>query len=182
MSRHAYDVTERRRCGDQCADVADQGFLVHHRPDGLAALPELEADADHAQSVVPFIAFVVRLFQQATAQRCPRFAAGIDGQDHPGAAGDHRRPQGGQDFWRPEPTRKSASYKSVREQRRFAMRCDHGFSQPHKARLFSSLLRLGVAIIMGVALKQAADDQTSVGSFVSFITAMLMLMAPLRRI
>lgn len=32
----------------------------------------------------------------------------------------------------------------------------------------------GVAVIMGVALKQAATDQTSVGSFVSFVTAMLM--------
>ena len=40
----------------------------------------------------------------------------------------------------------------------------------------------GVAIIMGVALKQAANDQTTVGSFVSFITAMLMMLPPLRRI
>jgi hypothetical protein len=32
----------------------------------------------------------------------------------------------------------------------------------------------GVAIIIGVALKQASNDQTTVGSFVSFITAMLM--------
>jgi subfamily B ATP-binding cassette protein MsbA len=40
----------------------------------------------------------------------------------------------------------------------------------------------GVAIIMGVALKQASNDQTTVGSFVSFITAMLMILPPLRRI
>jgi subfamily B ATP-binding cassette protein MsbA len=40
----------------------------------------------------------------------------------------------------------------------------------------------GVAIIMGVALKQANTDQATVGSFVSFVTAMLMIMAPLKRL
>lgn len=39
-----------------------------------------------------------------------------------------------------------------------------------------------LAIIMGVALHQAATDRTTVGSFVSFITAMLMVMAPLKRL
>ncbi|HRE18623.1 MAG TPA: ATP-binding cassette domain-containing protein [Rhodocyclaceae bacterium] len=41
---------------------------------------------------------------------------------------------------------------------------------------------LALATIMGVALYQAANDQTSVGSFVSFITAMLMILAPLKRL
>lgn len=41
---------------------------------------------------------------------------------------------------------------------------------------------LALAIIMAVALQQAANDQTTVGSFVSFITAMLMVLAPLKRL
>ena len=41
---------------------------------------------------------------------------------------------------------------------------------------------LALAIIMGVALYQASNNQATVGGFVSFITAMLMLLAPLKRI
>jgi subfamily B ATP-binding cassette protein MsbA len=41
---------------------------------------------------------------------------------------------------------------------------------------------VALAIIIGVALRQAAEDQTTVGSFVSFITAMLMLLPALRRL
>lgn len=41
---------------------------------------------------------------------------------------------------------------------------------------------LALAIIMAVALQQAASDQATVGSFVSFITAMLMVLAPLKRL
>ncbi len=41
---------------------------------------------------------------------------------------------------------------------------------------------LALATIMAVALKQASSDQTTVGGFVSFITAMLMLLAPLKRL
>jgi len=41
---------------------------------------------------------------------------------------------------------------------------------------------IALATIMAVALKQAAADQTTVGGFVSFITAMLMLLAPIKRL
>jgi ATP-binding cassette, subfamily B, bacterial MsbA len=41
---------------------------------------------------------------------------------------------------------------------------------------------LALATIMGVALHQASTDKTTVGSFVSFITAMLMVLAPLKRL
>lgn len=41
---------------------------------------------------------------------------------------------------------------------------------------------IALATIMGTALYQAATDKTTVGSFVSFITAMLMLLAPLKRL
>jgi len=41
---------------------------------------------------------------------------------------------------------------------------------------------LALAVIIGVALNQASSGATSIGSFVSFITAMLMLLAPLKRL
>jgi subfamily B ATP-binding cassette protein MsbA len=71
-------------------------------------------------------------------------------------------------------------YRSVREQRRLAMRGTMASSA--QSPLVQFFAASGVAIIMGVALKQAANDQTTVGSFISFITAMLMILAPLRRL
>ncbi len=71
-------------------------------------------------------------------------------------------------------------YKSVREQRRLAMRAT--MASAAQSPLVQFFAATGVAIIMGVALKQASNDQTTVGSFVSFVTAMLMLMAPLKRV
>ena len=44
------------------------------------------------------------------------------------------------------------------------------------------LAAIALSTIMAVALEQAATDQTTVGGFVSFITAMLMLLAPLKRL
>jgi subfamily B ATP-binding cassette protein MsbA len=41
---------------------------------------------------------------------------------------------------------------------------------------------IALSTIMAVALYQAANDQATVGSFVSFITAMLMILAPLKRL
>jgi len=41
---------------------------------------------------------------------------------------------------------------------------------------------IAVAIVIYVALLQSAQEQTTVGSFVSFITAMLMLLAPLKHL
>lgn len=40
----------------------------------------------------------------------------------------------------------------------------------------------GLSVVIMIALVQAENDQTSVGGFVSFITAMLMLLAPLKRL
>jgi subfamily B ATP-binding cassette protein MsbA len=42
--------------------------------------------------------------------------------------------------------------------------------------------RQTLAIIVGIALKQSESDQFTVGEFVSFITAMLMLLAPLKHL
>ncbi|MBL8473229.1 MAG: lipid A export permease/ATP-binding protein MsbA [Rhodocyclaceae bacterium] len=44
------------------------------------------------------------------------------------------------------------------------------------------LAALALALIIGIALRQSAADQTTVGSFVGFITAMLMLLAPTKRL
>jgi ATP-binding cassette, subfamily B, bacterial MsbA len=41
---------------------------------------------------------------------------------------------------------------------------------------------LAVAIVVAIALYQSRSDQTSVGGFVSFLTAMLMLLAPLKHL
>jgi subfamily B ATP-binding cassette protein MsbA len=41
---------------------------------------------------------------------------------------------------------------------------------------------LAVAIVIAIALVQSRADQTSVGGFVSFLTAMLMLLAPLKHL
>lgn len=41
---------------------------------------------------------------------------------------------------------------------------------------------LSLAVIMGIALYQAGQGQATVGSFISFITAMLMMLAPMRRL
>jgi subfamily B ATP-binding cassette protein MsbA len=41
---------------------------------------------------------------------------------------------------------------------------------------------IALAIVVAIALGQSAQDQTTVGGFVSFITAMLMLLAPLKHL
>ena len=52
--------------------------------------------------------------------------------------------------------------------------------------LLSPLIHLifatSLAIVVGLAMYQASEDVTSVGSFVSFVTAMLMLLAPAKRL
>jgi len=44
------------------------------------------------------------------------------------------------------------------------------------------VVSIALAIIISVALKQTAENQTTVGGFVSFITAMLMLLSPIKRL
>jgi subfamily B ATP-binding cassette protein MsbA len=41
---------------------------------------------------------------------------------------------------------------------------------------------IAVAVVVSIALMQSMDNQTTVGGFVSFITAMLMLLAPLKHL
>ncbi len=129
-------------------------------------------------SVVPFIAIVVRTFSKRlrSVAKGQQESMGRITQVLQETIEGHKVVKifGGQTY---EEGRFS---QSVREQRRLAMRATlaTGLQSP----LVQFFAATGVAIIMGVALKQASHDQTTVGSFVSFITAMLMLMAPLRRI
>ncbi|MRD74003.1 lipid A export permease/ATP-binding protein MsbA [Rhodocyclus tenuis] len=69
---------------------------------------------------------------------------------------------------------------SVQEQRQFAMRATVASSAQGPIVQFFAAVAL--ATIMAIAMKQAASDQTTVGGFVSFITAMLMLLAPVKRL
>jgi subfamily B ATP-binding cassette protein MsbA len=70
--------------------------------------------------------------------------------------------------------------RSIREQYGYAMRGTvAGAGQSPIVQFFAAF---ALACIMAIALHQAVNDQTTVGSFVSFITAMLMVLPPLRRI
>lgn len=48
--------------------------------------------------------------------------------------------------------------------------------------LIQLIAAMALAVVVGVAVHQATRDTTSVGAFVSFITAMLMLLAPAKRL
>ncbi|MEW6163746.1 MAG: lipid A export permease/ATP-binding protein MsbA [Pseudomonadota bacterium] len=48
--------------------------------------------------------------------------------------------------------------------------------------LVQMIAALALAVVVGLAVHQASRDMTSVGAFVSFITAMLMLLAPAKRL
>lgn len=129
-------------------------------------------------SVVPFIAVVVRTFSKRlrTVAKGQQESMGKITQVLQETIEGHKVVKifGGQTY------EEARFYKSVREQRRLAMRAT--MATAAQSPIVQFFAASGVAIIMGVALKQAAGDQTTVGSFVSFITAMLMILPPLRRI
>jgi len=129
-------------------------------------------------SVVPFIAVVVRVFSKRlrSVARGQQESMGKITQVLQEAIEGHKVVKifGGQAY------EEDRFHQSVREQRRLAMRATMASSA--QSPLVQFFAATGVAIIMGVALKQASSDQTTVGSFVSFVTAMLMLMAPLKRV
>ena len=129
-------------------------------------------------SVVPFIAIVVRTFSKRLrgVARGQQESMGKITQVLQESIDGHKVVKifGGQAY------EEGRFRESVQEQRRFAMRAT--MATAAQSPIVQFFAATGVAIIMGVALKQAANDQATVGSFVSFITAMLMTMAPLRRI
>ena len=129
-------------------------------------------------SVVPFIAFVVRTFSKRlrNVAKGQQESMGRITQVLQETIEGHKVVKifSGQRY------EEERFRKSVREQRRLAMRATMAVAA--QSPIVQFFAASGVAIIMGVALKQASNDQTTVGSFVSFITAMLMILPPLRRI
>ncbi len=129
-------------------------------------------------SVVPFIAIVVRTFSKRLrgVARGQQESMGRITQVLQETIEGHKVVKifGGQTY------EEERFYKSVREQRRLAMRATMAVAA--QSPIVQFFAATGVAIIMGVALKQASGEQATVGSFVSFITAMLMILPPLRRI
>ncbi len=129
-------------------------------------------------SVVPFIAFVVRRFSKRlrNVARGQQESMGKITQVLQESIEGNKVVKifGGQKY------EEERFGKSIQEQRRLAMRATLASSaQTPLVHFFSSA---SVAIIIAVALKQASNDQATVGSFVSFVTAMLMIMAPLKRL
>ena len=131
-----------------------------------------------AIAMVPFIALAVRVF----SGRMRGIARGI--QESQGtltqvlqeAIEGHKVVKifGGQDY---EQRRFSDA---VHKQRRLNMRGT--IAAAAQGPIVQFLAAIALSTIMAVALKQATTDQTTVGGFVSFITAVLMLLAPVKRL
>lgn len=131
-----------------------------------------------AIAMVPFIALSIRAF----SGRLRRIARGL--QDSQGtitqvlqeAIEGHKVVKifGGQRY---ESERFTST---VQHQRRLNMRAT--VAAAAQGPIVQFFAAIALATIMAVALRQAASDQTTVGGFVSFITAMLMLLAPLKRL
>lgn len=129
-------------------------------------------------AMVPFIAIVVRVF----SRRLRRVSRGI--QNSQGAITQVLQEAiegykvikifGGHHY---ESERFRAA---IQEQRRFNMRGT--VAAAAQGPIVQFFAAIALATIMAVALHQAGQDQTTVGSFVSFITAMLMTLAPLKRL
>lgn len=71
-------------------------------------------------------------------------------------------------------------FHAVQEQRGLAMRST--VAAAAQGPIVQFFAAVALSVILGVALTQAGRGETTVGSFVSFMTAMLMLMAPLKRL
>lgn len=131
-----------------------------------------------AIAMVPFIAIAVRAF----SGRLRRISRGI--QESQGvithvlqeAIEGHKVVKifGGQDY------EQRRFVDVVQRQRRLNMRGT--IAAAAQGPIVQFFAAIALATIMAVALRQAAGDQTTVGGFVSFITAMLMLLAPLKRL
>ncbi|HJW03584.1 MAG TPA: lipid A export permease/ATP-binding protein MsbA [Azospira sp.] len=131
-----------------------------------------------AVAMVPLIAVAVRLFSKRLRQmsRAGQFAMGDVMHVLEETIGAHKVVKifGGQDY----------------EQRRFAAANERqrGFNirgtvaAAALGPIVQMFAAIALAIIVFVALQQSTDNQTSVGGFVSFITAMLMLLAPMKRL
>lgn len=129
-------------------------------------------------AIIPCIAFVVRRFggRLREVSRGIQESQGLISQVlHEAIVGQKvLKIYGGQDY-------ESERFRdAVAKQRRLNMRSTAAAAGQGPIVQFFSAIAL--AVIMAVALSQAGENEASVGSFVSFITAMLMVMAPLKRL
>jgi len=70
--------------------------------------------------------------------------------------------------------------RTVERLRGFAMR--HAVAAGLTVPITQLAAAVAVAVVVSIALMQSMDNQTTVGGFVSFVTAMLMLLAPLKHL
>jgi len=129
-------------------------------------------------TIVPFVAWSMRIFsrrlrmvarggQEAQGTITQILQEGIEG---------HKviKIFGGQNY------ENKRFIKALQDQRRFAMRAK--VASATQGPIVQFFAATALAVIVGIALHQASNQETSVGSFVSFITAMLMMLAPLKRL
>lgn len=69
---------------------------------------------------------------------------------------------------------------AINNQRRLNMRAT--VAAAGQGPLVQFFVAIALAVIMSIALRQAVNDEATVGSFVSFITAMMMILSPLKRL
>lgn len=129
-------------------------------------------------AIIPFIALVVRGFNG----RIRRLARGVQQgngmltQVLQEAIEGHRVVKifGGHDY------EERRFQKNVREQRSLIMRS--ALALAVQGPIVQFFVAVALAVIMGIALYQAGNGQATVGEFISFITAMLMILPPLKKL
>ncbi len=129
-------------------------------------------------SVVPFIALAVRAFSRRlrSASRGQQESMGRITQVLQETIDGYKVVKifGGQAY-------EEARFEdSVREQRRLTMR--NTIASAAQSPIVQFFAAIGLAVIMGMALKQSLNQSGTVGGFVSFITAMVMILTPLKRL
>lgn len=129
-------------------------------------------------SVVPFIALAVRAFSRRlrSASRGQQESMGRITQVLQETIDGYKVVKifGGQAY-------EEARFEdSVREQRRLTMR--NTIAAAAQSPIVQFFAAIGLAVIMGMALKQSLNQSGTVGGFVSFITAMVMILTPLKRL
>ena len=131
-----------------------------------------------ALTIGPVIAIVVRLFsgRLRRASRASQQAMGAITHILEEAIGGHRVVKifGGQDY-------EAQRFRSANQQLRgYNMR--QSIAASATVPIVQTFTAVALAVVIYVALLQSSSAQTTVGDFVSFITAMLMLLAPIKHL
>jgi subfamily B ATP-binding cassette protein MsbA len=131
-----------------------------------------------ALGMIPLIAFSVRLFSKRlrTVSRSAQRSMGLITHVLEETIGAHKVVKifGGQQY----ESRRFAAANN--DQRGYNMRGT--VAAAGQGPIVQVFAAIALAIIIAVAIHQSGKDETTVGSFVSFMTAMLMLLAPMKRL